>query len=458
MTARHESHVRAILGLGVPMLVGAVAATMSGVIDIAMIGHYGARDVVAVAAATTVFDIFANVVLASIMGHQILSARFAGRDEPGGIRDSVRATLGFSGGWALGCALLCALVGGALTSLVSGEPGLAHIGGGFLLACSPTLLLLVPFTLCSAVINAYKRPRFTMIAAITVNLVNLGLNWLLIYGPGPFPRLGAVGSGLATTASWAVGVVFLGVVAWRLHLVEKVRRAAPAPAADFETSVPRLAWPAITSMTLDYMSTAVFFAILGRVDANALGGGRIAFQVMVVAYGVLGAFGSGSRVLVGRALGAENSPEAHALWRTGQRLLAVFAVPVAVVLIGLPDAIGSLFTSFPQVRDEAGAAIRMVGVCLPLMALTLGNVSALRALGKTRWDMYGNLLAAIGVQIPLGWLFAEVFDLGIAGAFGGVVGYWSARAVVSEVLARRAMREAAPRRPAGAPTTLAATT
>ena len=111
MTARHESHVRAILGLGVPMLVGAVAATMSGVIDIAMIGHYGARDVVAVAAATTVFDIFANVVLASIMGHQILSARFAGRDEPGGIRDSVRATLGFSGGWALGCALLCALVG-----------------------------------------------------------------------------------------------------------------------------------------------------------------------------------------------------------------------------------------------------------------------------------------------------------------------------------------------------------
>ena len=72
-------NIRAILGLSLPMLVGAIAATMSGVIDTAMIGHYGARDVVAVTGATTIFDIFANVVLGSVIGHQILSARFAGQ-------------------------------------------------------------------------------------------------------------------------------------------------------------------------------------------------------------------------------------------------------------------------------------------------------------------------------------------------------------------------------------------
>jgi MATE family multidrug resistance protein len=425
------------------MLVGAVAATMSGVIDTAMIGHYGQAEVAAVAGAAAIFDIFANVVLASVVGHQILAARFAGRQEPGGIRSSIRGTLLFSGALAVVSTTVCAVFGGRLTGLVAGgQPQLEQIAGGFLLACSPSLLLLVPFALSSATINAYKRPRFTMTAAIIVNVVNLLLDWLLIYGEGPLPRLGAVGSGLATTASWAVGVVFILVVAERLRLVETVRRARPAPPVDFETSIPRLAWPAVVSMGLDYISTAAFFAVIGWVGAAALGGGRIAFQVMLVAFGVFSAFGAGGRVLVGRALGAEQLAEARVLWRTAQRLLLAFGVPIGAFMLVLPNAIGMLFTSFPQVQAEAATAIRIVGLCLPLMAWTQGDVSALRALGKTRWDMYANLVASIGVQLPIGWLFGYALGFGIGGAYLGVLGYWLVRGAVSEVLAQRAMSEA----------------
>ncbi len=442
-----RSAARAILGLGTPMLVGAIAATMSGVIDIAMIGHYGAADVVAVASASAVFDIFANVVLATVVGHQILSARFAGAEQPGGIRASARATAAFGGVVAALSGLLCALLGGPLTGLVAGAaPHSAHIGAGFLLAISPTLLLLIPFNLGTAVINAYKRPRYSMIAAIVVNLVNLLLDWLLIFGVGPLPRLGAVGSGLATTLSWAVGVVVVAVVVTRLGLVERIRQAAPPPRADFDTSAPRLSWPAIVSMALDYASTAVFFAVVGRVGASALGGGRIAFQVMIVMYGVLGAFSSGGRVLVGRALGARDLTQARALWRAGQRVLLALALPLAVLLVAWPNTVGLLFTSFSQVRHEAGLAIRVVGICLLPMAYTLGNVSTLRALGKTRWDMYGNLLASIAVQAPIGWLCASVLHLGIVGAFVGVAGYWLIRGLAVELLARKAMHAALPGR------------
>lgn len=439
-----RSYARTVLGLGLPMLVGAVAATISGAIDTAMIGHYSAQSTDAVTGATTIFDIFSNVVLASVLGHQILSARFAGAEKPGGIRDSARATAVFSGCTAIACAVACAVLGGLLTGLVSGrQPALEHIGAGFLLACAPTLLLLVPFSMCSAVINAYKRPRYTMFASVLVNLVNLGLDRILIYGAGPFPRLGAAGSGLATTFSWAVGLVFIVVVAARLGLLTTIRKAPPVRDPGFETSVPKLAWPAILSMGLDYLSTATFFAIIGAVGASELGGGRIAFQVMVVAYGILSAFSAGARILVGRALGARNYPEALALWRAAQRILAFFALPGTALLIGLSTVVASVFTSFPQLQHQANVAIKVVGVCLPLMALALGNVSALRALGKTRWDMYANLLAAICVQLPLCWLLADVFRLGIGGAFSAMAGYWLARGVISDVLAKRAMRAAA---------------
>jgi MATE family multidrug resistance protein len=439
-----------VIRLGLPMLVGAVSALLSGVIDTAMIGHYGATALTAVAGATTIFDVFANVVLASLVGHQILAARFVGRGEPAGVRRSLWASARFCGALAGVATLLCGTAGGWLTGLVSGNGAdLRHIAAGFLLACGPTLLLLVPFTLLTATLNAYKRPRFAMIAGIAVNLVNLVLDWALIYGPGPLPRLGAVGSGLATTISWAAGVGCLALAVRRFGLRELLRQpgpgsgpagpAGPGGAPGFTTSIPRLAWPAIVSQGLDYTSVAIFFAIIGGVGQSALAGGRIAFQLMVVVYGVLGAFAAGGRILIGRALGARDLAAVRSLRRAVARALLLLALPLGAFLVVAPGAVAALFTSFPLVVAAADRAVRLVGVCVPVMAWTLGGVSTLRACGKTRQDMYANLVAAVGVQLPAGWLLADGAGLGVTGAFIGVLCYWLTRGAAAGWLARTAV-------------------
>jgi putative MATE family efflux protein len=432
------------------MLIGAVSALLSGLIDTTMIGHYSAASLVGMAGATTVFDVFANMVLASAAGHQILAARFAGRGEPAGIWRSLRDSAWFCGALAVPATIACCCAGRWLTGLVVGPSAqLRHIGGGFLLACGPSLLFLVPFVLLTATCNAFKRPRFAMVAGIAINLVNLVLDWTLIYGAG----LGAVGSGLATTISWAAGVGCMAAAARRFRVLEPLRAPrAPVPKVPFTTSVPRLAWPAIVSQGLDYASVAIFFAIVAGVGEDALGGGRVAFQLMVVLYGMMGAFGAAGRVLVGRAAGTGELQAARTLWRAGQQALLVLAVPVAILLVSTPRVLATLFTSFPPMLTSATPAIRIVGACLPLMAWTLGGVAAIRAFGKTRWDMYANLFGAVFVQLPVGWLLADVAGLGITGAFLGVVSYWAARGTAAEILARRAFRAEKASTPAGTDT------
>jgi multidrug resistance protein, MATE family len=450
-----SSPARQVFALGLPILVGALSMLLSGLIDTTMIGHYSAVSLVAVAGATTVFDVFANIVLASAAGHQILAARFAGRGEPAGIRRSLRASAWFCGALAVPATITCCCAGGWLTGLVVGPSAqLRHIGAGFLLACGPSLLFLVPFTLLTATCNAFKRPKFAMVAGLTINLVNLVLDWVLIYGV----RLGAAGSGMATTISWAAGVGCMAVAARRSQVLEPLRAAGAVPDVPFTTSVPRLAWPAIVSQGLDYASIAIFFAIVAGVSEDALGGGRVAFQLMVVVYGILGAFGAGVRVLVGRAAGSGDLSATRALWRAGQQALLMLAVPVAVVMVSAPRLLALLFTSFPPVLASATPAIRIVGACLPLMAWTLGSVATMRAFGKTRWDMYANLSGALLVQLPVGWLLADVAGLGVTGAFLGVVGYWAVRGAAAEILARRALRAeaAAPPATSSAPRTAAA--
>ncbi|MFJ4633703.1 MATE family efflux transporter [Streptomyces sp. NPDC088847] len=433
--------VRQVTALGLPLLLGALSSSLSGIVDTAMMGRYGTDDLAAVSATSAVFDVFSNIVLASLIGYQILAPRFVGRQDPPGLVRSLRHSALYSGGLALSLTILSMADGRQLTGLVAGDrPGLASIGAGYLVTRAPTLLLLVPFVLLTATFNAHKQTRHAAVAGVVVNVVNLLLDWTLIYGVGPLPRLGAVGNGLATTLAWLVGLTWLLLAARRTRLARSLRGPGPVAPADFPTSIPRLAWPSIVSSGLDYASMAIFFAIMSGIGQAALAGGRIAFEVTVLAFGTAGSFAAASRILIGRALGEDDRAAARTFWRAGQYILLVPSALVGLILVVLPRWGALPFTSFPPVVDAVAETMPFVGLCLPLMAWTLGNVSLVRALGHTKWDMYANLAAAIAVQLPLGWLCAGPAGLGLAGAFVGVVGYWVTRAVFTEVVARHLVR------------------
>lgn len=440
-----SSTARQITVLGLPLLLGALSSSLSGIVDTAMIGRYGANELAAVAGTSAVFDVLSNVVLASLVGYQILAPRFAGRQDPPGMVRVLRSSALYCGGLAVALTVLCLSAGGWLTGLVvPGHADLTHLGAQYLAARAPTLVLMVPFVLLTATFNAHKQPRYAALAGVVVNVVNLLLDWALIYGVGPFPRLGAMGNGLATTIAWLVGLLVLAVAARRSGLLSRLRRPGPGTEVDFSTSIPKLAWPAIVSSGLDYASMAIFFAIMGSIGENALAGGRIAFEITVLMFGIGGSFAAASRILIGRALGEGDRSGSRALWRTGRNVLLGPALLIAVVLAVLPRWSALPFTSFGPVLDAAAEAMPLVALCIPLMAWTLGNVGLIRALGHTRWDMWANLTAAIAIQLPLGWLLADVAGWGVTGAFTAVVAYWLARAVFTEVVAHRLLRTAEP--------------
>ncbi len=437
-------HRTQLMALGLPLVLGGLSSTSAAFVDTVMMGHYGADSMAAVSGGAAVFEIFDAVVLASVTGHQILSARFAGLGEPAGIARSLRSSAWFCGGIALVLTVACMVGGGWMTGLITADNAhLKSIGEGYLLSISPTLLLLVPFSLLTAIFSAHKRIRPVLVATIAVNIVNLVLDIVLIFGLGGLPRLGAVGNGLATSIAWAVGVALLAVVAWRSGMPE-LQWWTPGPVLaqpDFVTSIPRLSIPAMLSMALDHISLAVFFAIIGGIGAIELAGARIAWDIILLLFGIGLAFAAAERILIGRALGT-NHPEAIAeLWRTAVRVTIVPALIIAFPLLFFPAAVTGLVTSFHAIQSAAEGAIRLTGICVPLMAWTLANISVLRAFGKTSWDMYGNLVSAICIQLPLAWLLGHVAHLGLTGCYLGVVSYWLTRAVMTEVLGRKLVAE-----------------
>lgn len=444
MPAASPSARREIVRLGVPFLLGVLSSSVDGVIDTAMIGRYGSNDLTAVAGGSAVLDVFITVAVASVVGHQILAARFAGRNDPTAIRHTLHSTAVFSALVVAPLVLCCVLLGRPLAALVSSgaDAHVAHIAANFLLAVAPTLPLVVAFTAITATFNAFSLARQPMIAGLVVVAANVGLDYLFIYGPGPFPRLGATGDGLATSVAWLIGLVVLLAFARARRLGERLSRPNESTSPiDFETSVPRLSWPAMVSSGVDYTSTAVFFGILGETGAGALAGGRIAFHVLVLIYGLTAAFGAAARILVGRAVGAGRVDDVRTTWHAGRRILVGAGVAVGAALILLRHAIALIFTGDAGVRDQIAHALVVVGPIIPVLAWTLANLAVVRAFGRTRLDMYGNLIAAAVVQLPIAWALSQRTGLGTVGAFAGMAAYWIVRGSLVARWAKRCVAE-----------------
>src|SRR6185437_8820701 len=134
-------------------------------------------------------------------------------------------------------------------------------------------------------------------------------------------------------------------------------------------------WPSILSAGLDYASMAIFFVILSRVGQNALGGGRIAFEMMILIFGVGSAFAAAGRILIGRSAGAKDLAGSRIFWRQSQYFLLFPALLLGILLAIFPTFTAGLFSSFGPMTSAAAKVIPLVAICVPLMAWTLGNVS-----------------------------------------------------------------------------------
>ncbi len=433
--------LKRIANLGIPFVIGSVAAAVSGIIDAAMMGRFGDTELAAVAASSAVFDVFVNLVLASMVGHQILAARFAGRDDPGAVGRSMRTAGRLSLGLAGLFVALVVVFGGSLVGLISSDPAHQAIGADYMMARSPTLLLVVAYALVAAVLNAFENPRPAVVAGIIISALNIFFDVLLIYGPGPFPRLGAVGNGLSTTLAWLIGVAFLLAVATHHPLARAIgRRPEPGP-VDFETSNTRLIWPAMSSALLDYASIVIFFAIIGSAGQADLAGGRIAFEILLLLFTLWSAFAAAGRILVGRSAGAQNWNDLGLYWRIGQGAMVVGGLAVGAVLAFGAEWVARIFTPSADIISSTVPAVIWVGLSLPLLGYTLANSGVLRALGRTKAEMISNVGPMLAVQLPVSWVLVNRFDLGVSGAFVGVLGYWIVRAVFTEIQSRRAVIE-----------------
>lgn len=415
--------LRPTLVLAVPIMLGQLSQMLMSVIDSMMIGHVGTVELAACSFTGAVFGVVFMGCIGLLVPGSVLVAREhgAGRDDLAGLWLRHARALA----WGAGGLLAAGLVATLLVADRLGQPAeVIAVMRPFFALISLSLIPTLLFQADRQFAEALGRPWPPLVILLACVALNVGLNWILIWGKLGAPALGLTGAGVATLVARIVSVV--AIRCWLRGFGPFATAVRAAGAARIEAGRMRemlaLGVPMGAALFFEggaFSAAAVMAGWLGTVElaAHQIAISCAAFAFMVP-LGVSIALG----VRTGRAVGAGES------WRV--RPMALGATLATVVTAGISTlafVLAGKTVAESFVKDDP-AVVALATKVLVIAAffqlfdgLQVVFAGALRGLSDVRVPLVSAFLAFWVLALPCGWWF------GVRGG-GGLEGIWIALA------------------------------
>jgi putative MATE family efflux protein len=428
---------RSILLLAIPMVLEMVLESLFAVVDVFWVSRLGSNAIATVGLTESVLTLVFAVGIGLGMSTTAMVARRVGeKDADGAAISAVQAVfLGLVVSLAIGIpGLLFAhrILGlmGASPEIIAGGTNYARIA----LGGSGVVLMLF---LNNAIFRGAGDAAIAMRLLWVSNILNLIFDPCLIFGLGPFPRMGVTGAALATFSGRGIGVLYqfyrLAKGTERLKILARHVRLR----GSVLWSLVRVSISGILQFLISQASWIGLVRIVSLFGASALAGYTIAIRIIIFAILPSWGLSNAAATLVGQNLGAERPDRArNAVWRTGLWNMILLGSVGVVFIVFAPWIVG-LFTRDPAVTPVAINCLRIFSCGNAAYAYGMVLMQAFNGAGDTVTPTYINLFGFWIVQIPLAWWLAMHTRLHTNGVFVSVLISESLMVVISLVLFRR---------------------
>jgi multidrug resistance protein, MATE family len=413
------AHARAILRLGVPLVVGGLSLAGMSLVNTLMAGHYSSAALAAVAVGSSYYVVFMVLGGGVMMSLSPLVAHAYGAGQPARVADYAR-----QGGWiALGlAALLLAGLGAARTVFraIGTDPAVVPGAVAYVHSIAVGIPALLGFQALRYVSDGLGRTRPMMVYSALGLATNVLGNWLLVYGRLGLPALGAAGCGTATAiAHWVMFAAMFGHV--RRHRAYRpygICSTLGPPEPRRIAEILRLGVPMGGSMVAESALFSAAGLMMGTLGATIVAAHQIALNYASFTFMVPWALHSATTIHVGHTLGRGERAAARSAGFTGIGICALLMLGSALLLGVARTPIAGLYSRDPAVAGLAARLLLLVAVFQVSDGLQVGAMGALRGFKDAR--------APLAITIGAYWLvgFPVAYVLGLVRG-GGPVYVWS---------------------------------
>lgn len=412
---------RAIVLLSIPMILEMAMESLFAIVDAFFVSKIGVEAVATVGITESVLTLVYSIAIGLSAAATAMVARRIGEgDREAAAKAGAQVIV-----IALFLSVLIAVPGyffaEQILQFMASDQSVSGSGHQFtrvLLTCNLPILLL---WMLNGIFRGAGDAATAMRALWIANLVNIVLCPVFIFGFGPVPAMGVVGSAIATTIGRSTGVVYQLWHLFQVGRIIRLRWEMLRPRLDVIGTLVRLAAGSTGQYLIASASWIFMMYILGQIGKDVVAGYTIAIRIVV--FTILPSWGmaNAASTLVGQNLGAGFPDRAEkSAWRAGMFNMMFMGIVSVVYLIFAPFFI-SLFTHEPEALHAGALALRILAGGYVFYGWGMIIAQAINGAGDTFTPTILNFIFFWLVETPLAWLLALHWNWGQTGVYWSIV-------------------------------------
>lgn len=408
--------VKTVLLLAFPVIIENILQVLLGTTDTFFAGKINGNAIAGIGVTNLIMNIYIAFFTAVGVGATAIIARSIGDRQVEKARNALKQSI------------ILAVVMGVIVGIISilfAEPLLIFLGAEsevleyampyFIVVAIPCVFLCLSQILSSALRGAGDT-KTPMLASAIANVLNIILNYVLIFGILNFEGIGIIGAGLATTISRIIAVVIL---LYKLNSGKSVLKFKLkgnwSIDKELMTSITRIGIPAGAEKLIMRLGQLLYGSMIITLGTSSYIAHNIAGTIESYSYLPAMGFGMVATTLVGQNLGANNPEEAKKYAFISNTLSTILMVIIGAGFFFGAPALAALFTQDIEVQGLVVTVLRIIALFQPFLSLSMVMASSLQGAGDTKFPMYSTLIGIWGIRVACGYLLAVIFKLGLVG-------------------------------------------
>lgn len=414
--ARIKRHLNQIAHIAWPSVLSRLGILVMATVDTAMVGQYATNELAYLNIGTGTFVmLFLIMAMGLLIGTLVYTADAYGREDWEECGRVWRRSLPYSVFLGLLCLAIC--LPGEQWFLAFGQtPAVAREGGMVMTILSFGLFAHLIYFTSVSFLEGVERPRVAMYIMVFVNIANVGLNYILIYGAFGIPAMGAQGAALTTTVMRVILAISVVVYILYAPSLKKYKPNVPWTGKWADWKVQRvMGYAAGLSLGAEVAAFSFMSIFAGWMGTYQLAAWGILFNLMGLLFMIPAGVGTAASVRVGIAKSRKDPIDASLAGWVAFVMAAILLFIFGSPLWGTPEPLVRLYTDDVDVWAYVVPSLGLVAISMMFDGGQAVMSSALRGLGETWGPTTIQTFAFIVVMLPLSYYLGFTLGHGIEG-------------------------------------------
>lgn len=422
---------RRLLLLAGPSLVENLLQTMLSVFNMLFVGQLGKEAIAGVGLGTQLTFFLQVAFMGLAVGNTALVARAIGAGDKRMAERVAKQSLTIAIVLGLGIGLVTLLAADAIVGVMGAEPQVNALASSFLRIIGLFAFVMGVMFIGSGTLRGAGDTFTPMLITGFINIINILIAYTLIFGNFGFPRVGALGSAIAITASSTIGALLIAYVLFKRNKVLPLTwRGDWGFHRDVIARILNIGLPSAAEQIVFQVGFLMFAAMAVSLGTANYAAQQVAFTISNFSIMPAFAFGVAATTLVGQNLGAKNPERAEQSAYQALKHGTLWMIVMGIAFLIWREPLVRLFTPDAEVWAPAQMCLTFIALGQPFMSVSIIFASALRGAGDTRATLAVTFIGIWLIRVALGYALGIALGLGLFGMWIA----WFADFVVRSVL------------------------